>query len=78
MTTITNPGAARVQAIFLKGHCQLMAKGMTHSRISKTKVLQLAGEITGVKYKRGQHAQAAVDLKEFIEKSRAEEISNAV
>lgn len=70
MTTITDPGSARIQAIFLKGHCQLMAKGMTHSRISKTKVLQLAGDITGVKYKRGQHAQAAEDLKTFIEESR--------
>lgn len=70
MTTITDPGSARVQAIFLKGHCQLMAKGMTHSRISKTKVLQLAGDITGVKYKRGQHAQAAEDLKKYIEESR--------
>jgi hypothetical protein len=70
MTTITDPGSARIQAIFLKGHCQLMAKGMTHSRISKTKVLQLAGDITGVKYKRGQHAQAAEDLKKYIEESR--------
>lgn len=70
MTTITDPGSARIQAIFLKGHCQLMAKGMTHSRISKTKVLQLAGDITGIKYKRGQHAQAAEDLKTFIEESR--------
>ena len=70
MTIITDPHSARVQAIFLKGHCQLMAKGMTHSSISKTKVLQLAGDITGVKYKRGQHAQAAEDLKNFIEESR--------
>lgn len=78
MTTITDPGSARIQAIFLKGHCQLMAKGMTARGLSKTKALQLAGAITGVKYKRGQHAQAAVDLKEFIEKSRAEELKNAV
>lgn len=74
MTTITDPGSARVQAIFLKGHCQLMAKGMTHSRISKTKVLQLAGDITGVKYKRGQHAQAAEDLKKYIEESRRADV----
>lgn len=56
MTTITDPGSARIQAIFLKGHCQLMAKGLTARGVSKTKVLQLAGDITGVKYKRGQHA----------------------
>ncbi len=74
MTVITDPGAARVQAIFLKGHCQLMAKGMTARGLSKTKALQLAGNITGKKYKRGEHAQAAVDLKEFIEESRRADV----
>lgn len=70
MTTITDTRSARVQAIFLKGHCQLMAMGLTHSGLSKTKVLQLAGEITGKKYKRGQHGIAAADLKAFLEETK--------
>jgi len=74
MTTITDPGAARVQAIFLKGHCQLMSKGMTARGLSKTRALQLAGAITGKTYKRGEHAQAAIDLKTFIEESRRADV----
>ena len=70
---IIDPAAPRIQAIFLKGHCQLMSKGMTCRGLSKTKALQLAGDITGKKYKRGEHAQAAIDLKTFIDESRKNE-----
>lgn len=56
------------QAVTLRGHCRLMALGMTHSRLTKTRVLQLAGKITGVKYKRGQHGIAASDLTDMIER----------
>lgn len=56
----------RLNAVFLRGHCRLMAQGMTHSRLSKTKVLQMAGDITGKKYKRGQHQQAYEDLTQFL------------
>ena len=66
MTIIENPAGARFQAILLKGHCKLMSKGMSHSKLSRTKVLQLAGQITGKTYKRGQHAIAAADLDAWL------------
>lgn len=65
----------RLQAVFLKGHCQLMAKGMTHSRISKTEVLRKAGEITGKKYKRGQHQQAYEDLSAMLAADKAKAVN---
>jgi hypothetical protein len=73
MTTVipTEVGFNRIAAVFLKGHCQLMAKGMSHSRISKTEVLRKAGLITGKTYKRGQHAQAAEDLKAMLDADKA-------
>lgn len=55
------------QAIYVRAHCRVMAVGMHHSRISKTRMLEIAGNITGKSYKRGQHAQAAEDLTAYIE-----------
>jgi len=60
----------RFQAVTIRGHCRLMALGMTHSRFTKTTILELAGEITGVKYKRGQHDIAAEHLTAWIEKDK--------
>jgi hypothetical protein len=63
---IDNPAGARFQAILLKGHCKLMSLGMNHSSLTRTRALQLAGQITGKTYKRGQHAIAASDLDAWI------------
>jgi site-specific recombinase len=70
MTVITDPRSNRVQAIFLKGHCQLMAKGMSARGLTKSRALKLAGDITGKKYKRGEHAVAADDLKKFLDETK--------
>lgn len=61
----------RVQAVIIKGHCKLMALGMKHSSLNKTKVLKLAGEITEVKYKRGEHDKAVTDLEKWLEDNPA-------
>jgi|TARA_R110002020_G_C15771829_1_gene728246 hypothetical protein len=65
MTMIENPGRPEVQATFLISHLKLMLIGMKHSRLSGTKMLQLASNITGHKYKRGQYIRAIADLVEF-------------
>ena len=68
MTTITDTRSQRLQAIFLKGHCKLVAAGMAPPRgVRKSDILKKAGAITGKTYKRGQYEQAAADLKEFID-----------
>ena len=73
MTIITNPRSKRVQAVFLKGHCQLISKGMQPPRgVRKTDVLRKAGEITKKIYKRGDFATAAADLKNWLEENPRE------
>jgi len=67
---IDNPTDLRVQATFLRFHVKLMAKGMNHSKLSRTRALELASQITGKTYKRGQHAIAAADLDEWIAANR--------
>lgn len=66
MTMITGKNIDRFQALAVRGHCRLMAAGMTHSSLTKTYVLKLAERITGKVYKRGQHAQAAEDISEIL------------
>ena len=66
MTMITGSNIPRFQAAAIRGHCRLMAAGMTHSKLTKTRVLELAGRVTGKIYKRGQHAQAAEDITEVL------------
>ena len=63
---IDNPADMRMQATFLRFHVKLMAKGMSHSRLSRTRALELASQITGKTYKRGQHAIAAADLDTWL------------
>ena len=63
---IDNPTNLRVQATFLRFHVKLMAKGMSHSKLTRTKALELASQITGKAYKRGQHAIAAADLDAWL------------
>ena len=66
MTTITNPADPLVQAIFLRVHLGLLAKGLKHSRMSGTQVLAAASALTGRKYKRGQYQTAIEDLNNAI------------
>jgi hypothetical protein len=63
---IDNPTNLRVQATFLRFHVKLMAKGMSHSKLTRTRALELASQITGKAYKRGQHAIAAADLDAWL------------
>lgn len=63
---IENPADLRVQATFLRFHVKLMAKGMSHSSLTRTRALELASQITGKTYKRGQHAIAAADLDQWL------------
>lgn len=60
MTTITDPGSSLVQAIFLRAHLGLLAKGMKNSRMTGTQILLAVTAVTGRTYKRGQY-QAAID-----------------
>ena len=69
MTTIdmTDPEMrSRYLAATIRGHCRMVAVGMA-PRGGKTQILKMAGNITGVTYKRGQHAQAADDLTTYLE-----------
>ena len=63
---IKNPADNRVLAIFIRAHVKCMAAGLNHSKMTRTKALELAGLITGKTYKRGQHAIAATDLDEWL------------
>lgn len=40
----------------------LMAKGIGHSRITRTQALKMATEYTGKAYKRGQYLEAKADV----------------
>jgi hypothetical protein len=62
MTTITNPADPMVQAIFLRVHLGLLAKGLKNSQLSGTQILAAASAVTGRKYKRGQYQLAIEDL----------------
>ena len=71
MTTITDPGSDLVQAIFLKMHLGLLAKGMKNSRLTGTQILKAATAVTGRSYKRGQYQAAYDDLN-----AKLKELSN--
>jgi hypothetical protein len=62
MTTITNPADPMVQAIFLRVHLGLLAKGLKNSQLSGIQILAAASALTGRKYKRGQYQRAIEDL----------------
>jgi Tfp pilus assembly major pilin PilA len=73
MTTIYNPKESYVfMALMLRGHLRLLDKGMKNSRMSGTKILKSAAQITGKPYKRGQYQQAIADLTAHIEEHRGE------
>lgn len=67
---IENPADQRIQALFIRLHVKCMAAGMNHSKLTRTRALELASQITGKTYKRGQHAIAAADLDAWIEANR--------
>lgn len=69
MSMITKDQISRFSVVALKQHCKMISIGMTHSRISKTEMLRRAGEITGKKYKRGQHDQAVADLETRLDEN---------
>ena len=62
----------RLGAALLRGHLKLLDAGMKNSRMSGTKILAKASELTGKKYKRGQYKIAIADLNNLIE-----ELTNA-
>jgi len=66
MTIIENPANTRLMAVFIRAHVKCMAAGMNHSSLTRTRALELASQITGKAYKRGQHAIAASDLDAWI------------
>lgn len=47
-----------------------MALGMSHSRLRKQEVLNLAARITGQHYRRGQYAEAISNLTKLIEAAK--------
>jgi hypothetical protein len=67
---IDNPANPRMLALFIRAHVKCMAAGMNHSKLTRTRALELASQITGKTYKRGQHAIAAADLDEWIAANR--------
>lgn len=69
MITIEDTRSNRIQAIFLKGHLRLWAKGLRARGVRGGDLLAKAGAITGKSYKRGQYDQAANDLQEYLNDS---------
>jgi hypothetical protein len=68
MTTIKNPADPTTQAIFLKLHLMMMAKGLKHSKMSGKTLLGKVSALTGWEYKRGQYLLALDDLNKLTEK----------
>ena len=69
MTTITDPADPRVQAIFLKLHLKMMAKGGKNSKMSGKALLAKVPALTGWEYKRGQYLLALDDLNNLKEQN---------
>jgi len=73
MTVILNPASDEVQAAFLKAHLKMVKVGLMPSKgMTKTKLLKKAGDITGVKYKRGQYDEAIFDLQKIVDVATGE------
>ena len=69
--TVTDPANdLTFQAITFRFHCRIAAAGMTSRGITRTRLLKLAGSITGKTYKRGQFKLAAQDLGDWLEVNR--------
>jgi len=70
MTMITGKeNIDRFRLVVLKQALQMFAKFKirANAQLTPTRMLQLASVETGKAYKRGQHAQAALDLQSIIE-----------
>lgn len=69
MINITNPTQIQLaRAASIKACLGMMKAGLKHSRISNGRMLELASEFTGVKYKRGEYEKAREDLQIWINK----------
>jgi len=64
-----------LQATFIKAHLKMVQAGFMPSRsVTKTGLLQKAGAITGVKYKRGQYETAISDLQVIVDAACSKEV----
>jgi hypothetical protein len=63
---ITDPASPRVQAVFLRAHVRMFKAGMTHSKLTATRLRELVTKQTGMTYKRGQWDAMLVDLNQII------------
>lgn len=72
-TMILGDNIETYRLIALKSALQMYAKFrmQANRQLTPTHMLKLAGAATGNMYKRGQHAQAALDLAAVIEKRNA-------
>lgn len=61
-------GVGNYRALVIAKACELYAKhGIRVNRAyTPTAMLKAASDLTGIKYKRGQHAQAAADIRECL------------
>ena len=68
MTVITGEGIGVYQALVIKKACELYAKHkmQVNRAYTPTAMLKAASRITGIEYKRGQHAQAASDIADCL------------
>jgi len=74
MTMITGEDNIETfRLIILKQALQMYAKFkmQANAHLTPTKMLLLASNATGKNYKRGSHAQAAIDLSTMIEQRKA-------
>lgn len=55
------------RAMSLRASLRIVGIGMSIKGVSKTRLLQLASEYTGVKYKRSEYEKAREDLTTWIE-----------
>lgn len=71
-TTITGEDIDTFRSMSVAGMCKLYAKAkITPTRtVNATRLLEMAGEITGKKYRRGQHMTAYEDIMAMVRKVR--------
>jgi len=62
----------RIAIATLRGQLRLIGAGMTIRGLSKTKALDVAGNVTGKTYKRGEHKKAAEDVDQWLKRDFAQ------
>ena len=68
----------RIQIAALRGQLRLIGAGMTIKGLTKTKALEVAGNVTGEKYKRGEHKKAADDIDKWLKEDFARENADSL